>query len=348
MTAPATPLPPAAAPAPRNNSLITKNLTADLIQHILAGDETPAEVAGVLCTKITLSRCSALLQAEKAAGALADAPPEVKAAGKAEISALLKAKAPTVSEVVLRRIIARLGLPDEPLPYGEAHVQQARVLMAAALADCAVCVVDPVEFMEKFVGAVYQAHDSAGRLVYRLVLRVGDEELQVALRPSDFRGRGKASKKLKVPEALNDVLRARLGVEVAPKSAGDLLALIEMKADPETLHEELVLKAALRQLLLKAPKLPPNSYRGLWCADGLLFVPSNLAAEIADALAKQFGNKFAFTKLGRKFNVFAADYYRYYTPVDLNCQKPNCAQAYVFDIAKLAEFLQVPPETICQ
>lgn len=346
MTAPATPLPPAAAPAPRSNTLITKNLTPDLIQHVLAGDETPAEVGGVLCARITLSRCSALLQAEKAAAALADAPPEVKAAGKAEVMALLKAKASTASEVVLKRIIARLGLPDEPLSYGEAHVQQARTSMAAALVDCAVCVIDPVEFVEKFVKAVYQAHDSAGRIVYRLVLHVGGEELQITLRPSDFRGRGK-SKKWKVPEALNDVLRARLGVEIAPKGAGDLLALIEMRAEPETLHEELIFRAALRQLLLKAPKLPPNSYHGLWCADGQLFVPTNLVAEVADALARHFGNKFAFTKLGRKFNVFAADYYRYYTPIDLKCQKPNCAQAYVFDVAKLAEFLQIPPEAIC-
>jgi hypothetical protein len=312
---------------------------------VLAGDEAPAEVGGVLCAKITLSRCSPLLQAEKAAAALADAPPEVKAAGKAEVMALLKARAPTASEVVLKRIIARLGLPDEPLPYGEAHVQQARALMAQGLADCAVCVIDPVEFMERFVAAVYQAQDSAGRPVYRLVLRAGNEELQLALRPSDFRGRGK-SKKLKVPEALNDVLRARLGVEVAPKGAGDLLALVEMRAEPEALHEELMLKAALRQLL-RAPRLPPNSYHGLWCADGHLFVPTSLAAEIADALAKQFGNKFAFTKLGRKFNVLAEDYYRYFTPIDIECQKPNCAQAYVFDVAKLAEFLQVPPETIC-
>jgi len=347
MTALATPLPPAAAPASVNNSsIISKNLSADLIQRVLAGDEAPAEVGGVLCTKITLSRCSPLLQAEKAAAALADAPPEVKAAGKAEVVALLKARAPTASEVVLKRIIGRLGLPDEPLPYGEGHVQQARALMAQALAECAVCVIDPVEFAEKFLAAVYQAQDSAGRLVYRLVLRAGDEELQLALRPSDFRGRGK-SKKLKVPEALNDVLRARLGVEISPRGAGDLLALIEMKAEPETLHEELVFKAALRQLL-RAPRLPPNSYHGIWCTGGLLFVPINLAAEIADALARQFGNKFAFTKLGRKFNVFAADYYRYYAPIDIECQKPNCAQAYVLNVDELAKFLQVPPETICE
>jgi hypothetical protein len=313
---------------------------------VLAGDEAPAEVGGVLCAKITLSRCSPLLQAEKAAAALADAPPEVKAAGKAEVMALLKARAPTASEVVLRRIIARLGLPDEPLPYSEAHVQQARALMAQGLADCAVCVVDAVEFVEKFVSAIYLAHDSSGHIIYRLFLRAGDEELQLALRPSDFRGRGK-SKKLKVPEALNDVLRARLGVEIAPKGAGDLLALLEMLAKPETLYDELIFKAALRQLL-RAPRLPPNSYHGAWCADGLLFVPTNLVTEIADALARQFGNKFAFTKLGRKFNVFAADYYRYYTPIDIECQKPNCAQAYVFVVDKLADFLQVPPEVICR
>jgi len=342
----ATSLPPPAAPAPRNSSLITKNLSVDQLQHALAGDSAPVEIGGILCAKLVLTRCSPLLQAERAAEALATASPEVKAAGKAEISALLKAKAPTASEIVLRRIIARLGLPDEPLPFGDAHVQQARALMATALADCAVCVVDAVEFVEKFVEAVYLAHDSAGRVIYRLVLRIDKEELQVALRPSEFRGRGKAAKKLKVPETLNDVLRARLGIEIAAKSAGDLLALIEMKAEPETLHEELILKAALRQLL-KNPKLPPESYHGLWCADGLLFVPTNLAAEVVDALARQFGNKFAFTKLCKKFGLFAADYYRYYTPNDLECQKPNCAQAYVFDIARLAEFLEVPPAVIC-
>jgi hypothetical protein len=313
---------------------------------VLAGDEAPAEVGGLLCTKVTLSRCSPLLQAEKAAAALADAPPEVKAAGRAEVMALLKAKMSTASEVVLRRIVARLGLPDEPLDYGDAHIQQARALMAQALADCAVCTIDPVEFVEKFVAAVYLAHDSAGRIIYRLVLRAGDEELTVALRPSEFRGRGK-SKKLKVPEALNDVLRARFGVEITPKSAGDLLALIEMRAEPEILREELIFKAALRQLI-KGPRLAPNSYHGLWCDDGLLFVPTNLAAEVVDALAREFANRFAFTKLGRKFNVFAEDYYRYFTPTDIECHRPNCAYAYVFDVAKLAEFLQIPPETICR
>jgi hypothetical protein len=311
----------------------------------LSGDDSPIEVGGVRCLKIAFLRCSPALQAERAAAALASAPPEVRAAGRAEILAMLRAAAPAASYAAISRIIAKLNLPDEPLAYSEEHVQQARELMAQALAECAVCIVDAVEFFEKFVAGVYTFADARGRLTYRLVIKAGDDEVQVLLRPSDFRGRGKA-KKVKIPEALNDILRARLGIEIDRKSAGDLFALIELRAEPDTLYEEVILKAALRQLL-KAPRLPPLSYHGLWCKDGLLHIPTHLAAEVADSLAHQFGNRFAFTKLCKKFNLFAEPHYRYYTPRDFECRTENCAKAYVFDAAKLAQFLDLPQEAIC-
>ncbi len=334
------------APAPVVNNIVAKNLTPEQIQRILNGDDSPVEAGGVRCLKVTFSRCSPALQAEKAAAALANAPPEVKAAGRSEITALLRAAAPHASHVTIGRIISRLGLPDEPIMYDESHVLRARELMARALADCAVCIVDAVEFFEKFLASIYQFTDSRGRLAYRLMIKAHDEEeLQVVLHPSDFRGRGK-SRKLKVPEALSDVLRARLGVEIDAKTASDLLALIEIHAEPEVLREEITLKMALRQLL-KLPRLPPLSYYGLWCKDNLLYVPAHLAAEIADSLAHQFGNKFALVKLSRKFGLLAEPHYRYYTPRDFSCRSENCARAYVFDVSKVAEFLGLPPEAIC-
>jgi len=343
------PAPPAAAtPAPvAHNLLVIKNLTPEQVQRILNGDDSPEEVGGVRCLKVAFLRCSPALQAEKAAHALADAPPEVKAAGRAEIVAMLRAAAPTIGQAVLARIITKLGLPDEPIPYSEEHAQQARELIAQALADCAVCIVDAVEFFEKFVADVYKLTDSRGRLAYRLVIRVGgDEEFKVTLLPSEFRGRGK-SKKLKVPEALNDLLRAQFGIEVDARTAGDLLALIETNAKPETLYEEIMLRTALRQLL-RLPRLKPLSYHGTWCKDGFLFIPTHLAAEVADALAHQLGNKFAFVKLCRKFRLLAEPYYKSYTPRDFSCRTENCARAYVFDVSRVAEFLSLPPEAICE
>ena len=337
--------PPASAPLISNN-LVIKNLTLEQIQRILSGDDSPVEVGGVRCLKVVFSRCSPALQAEKAAAALASAPPEVKAAGRAEITALLRAVAPAVNHAVVGRIVAKLNLPDEPAIYNEEHIRQARELMFQALVDCAICVVDAVEFFEKFVADVYQTVDSRGRLTYRLVIKTrGEEELQIVLPPSDFRGRGR-SKKVKVPEALNDLLRIRLGVEIGEKNAKDLLTLIELYAKPEALHEEITLKAALRQLL-KSPRLDPLSYYGLWCKEGLLYVPTHLAAEVADALARQFGSRFAFTKLCRKFGLFVEPHYRYYTPRDFDCEVENCAKIYVLNVLKVAEFLEVPPEAIC-
>ncbi|MCC6021270.1 MAG: hypothetical protein LM577_07900 [Thermoproteaceae archaeon] len=312
----------------------------------MSGDESPVEVGGVRCLKVTFVRCSPALQAEKAAAALANAPPEVRAAGRAEIVAVLRAAAPTASHAAVSRIISKLNLPDEPIAHTEEHVQQARELMVSALSECAVCIVDAVEFFEKFVADVYRSTDPRGRLAYRLIIRAGDgEEFQIILHPSDFRGRGK-SKKVKIPEALNDILRVRFGVEIDGKSAGDLLALIEIHAKPEALHEEIVLKTALRQLL-RSPRLPSLSYYGLWCRNGLLYVPAHLAAEVIDALAHQFGNRFAFTKLCKKFGLSAEPHYKYYTPRDFSCKTENCARAYVFDAARLAQFLELPLEAIC-
>jgi len=336
--------PPATAPE-NNNTLVIKNLTVEQIQRILNGDNSPVEVGGVRCVKVTFSRCSPALQAEKAAAALASAPPEVKAAGRAEIFTMLKAAVPNTNNAVLGRIITRLGLPDELVSYNEEHVLQARSLMMQALAECGICIVDAGEFFEKFVTGVYISTDQRGRLTYRLIVKAGGEELQITLRPSDFKGRGKA-KKLKIPEELNDVLRARLGVEIDKKSAGDLLALIELYAEPDTLYEEITLKAALRQLL-KLPRLPPLSYHGLWCQHGLLYVPAHLVAEVVDALAKHFGNKYAFVKLCRKYGLFGEPYYRYYTPHDFECRSANCARTYVLDVSKVAEFLELPQEALC-
>jgi hypothetical protein len=339
------PAPPAAASsAPVVNNIVTKNLLPEQIQRILNGDDSLVEVGGVRCLKVVFSRCSPALQAEKAAAALANAPPEVKAAGRAEIMALLKAAAPTASHAAAGRIINKLGLPDEVAAYNEEHLQQARALIAQGLANCAICTVEAGEFFEKFVAGVYAFNDPRGRLTYRLVINVGNEEFQIAVRPSDFRGRGKA-KKLKVPEVLNDILRAKLGIEIDRKSAGDLMALIELHALPDNLYEEVTLKAALRQLL-KLPRLPPLSYHGVWCRDGLLYVPTHLVEEVADSLAHQFSNKFALARLCRKFGLFAEPHYRYYTPRDFNCTE-NCAKAYAFAVSKVAEFLGVPPEAVC-
>jgi hypothetical protein len=312
----------------------------------LSGDDSPVEVGGVRCLKVAFARCSPALQAEKAAAALANAPPEVRAAGRAEIMALLKAAAPTASHAVVSRIITKLNLPDEAVAYNEDHVRRAHELMAQTLTECATCIVDAVEFFEKFVIDVYRSVDPRGRLTYRFIIKAGgDEELQIILHPSDFRGRGK-SKKVKIPDALNDVLRVRFGVEIDGKSAGDLLALIEMHAKPEALHEEIVLKTALRQLL-RSPRLSPLSYHGLWCRDNFLYVPAHLAAEVVDALAHQFGNRFAFTRLCKKFGLSAEPHYKYYTPKDFSCKTENCARAYVFDAARLAQFLELPLEAVC-
>jgi hypothetical protein len=336
--------PPAATPVPIN-SLIIKNLTAEQIQRILNGDDSPIEVGGVRCTKVTLSRCSPILQAEKAAAALASAPPEVKAAGRAEILTMLRTASSSASGAIIGRIIARLNLPDEQVAYNEGHLQRARELMAKALADCALCIIDAVEFFEKFVADVYETVDPRGRLAYRLIIRAGGEELQIVLRHSDFVSRGK-KKKPKVPEPLNDLLRARLGIEINGKNAEDLLTLVELHAKPDHLHDEIVLKTALRQLL-KSPRLQPLSYHGVWCRDGLLYIPTHLAAEVVDALAHQFGNKFAFTKLCKKFGLFAEPHYKYYTPKDFDCKTENCARAYLFDASKVAEFLELPIEAVC-
>jgi hypothetical protein len=340
------PAPPAAAPpASVVNNIVTKNLLPEQIQRILNGDDSPVEIGGVLCQQVKFTRCSPALQAEKAAAALANAPPEVRAAGRAEILTMLKAAARNVNSAVVGRIITRLSLPDEVVSYSEEHLQKARELMLQAYVDCAVCIVDASEFFEKFVAGVYTFTDPRGRLTYRLVVKAGGEEFQITLRPSDFKGRGKA-KKVRVPEALNDILRARFGIEIDKKSAGDLLALIELHAMPDTLYEEITLKAAFRQLL-KSPRLPSLSYYGLWCKDGFLYVPAHLAAEVADVFAHQFSNKFALVKLSRKFGLLAEPYYRYYTPRDFNCKTENCARAYVFDVSKVAEFLGIPPEAIC-
>ena len=342
-TAPAPP--PAAAPASAVNNIVTKNLLPEQIQRILNGDDSPVDVGGVLCQRVKFTRCSPALQAERAAAALAGAPPEVKAAGRSEIMALLRAAVPAAVNTVMGRVIARLNIPDEVVAYGEEHLQQARLLMMQALAECAVCIVDAGEFFEKFVAGVYTFTDPRGRLTYRLVVKAGGEEFQITLRPSDFKGRGKA-KKVKVPEALNDILRARFGIEIDKKGAVDLLALVELHAAPDTLYEEITLKAALRQLL-KLPRLQPLSYHGLWCQHGLLYVPAHLAAEVADALARHFGSKYAFVKLCRKYGIFAEPYFRYYTPHDFECRSANCARAYVFDASKTAEFLELPPEALC-
>jgi len=220
---------PALAPVPRTN-LVVKNLTAEQIQRILSGGDAPVEVGGVRCLKLAFSRCSPALQAEKAAAALASAPPEVKAAGRAEIMAMLRAATSAAGSEAISRLISRLGLPDEQAAYGEEHIQQARELIAQALAECAICVADAVEIFEKFVETVHATTDRRGRHAYQLIIRAGGDEIQVLLRPSDFRGRGR-SKNLKVPEVLNNIMRDRLGIEIDQKSAGDLLTLIELHSN---------------------------------------------------------------------------------------------------------------------
>ncbi|MCC6021129.1 MAG: hypothetical protein LM577_07175 [Thermoproteaceae archaeon] len=338
----------APAPALAVNNITPKNKLLpppEVLERALAGDSGPVEVGGVLCQRLALSRCSPLLLAEKVAEALRECPDEVRAAGRDEILALLRARA-RASDVLLMRIVRKLGLPDEPLQYSHEHARLAHEIALQALADCAVCVIDAVEFFEKFVADVFEGRDGRGRPVYTLVVRAGGEEFSVSVRPGEFRGRGKGQK-LKVPPALNDALRAKLGIEIDQRSAGDLLTLIELHAKPDTILEELALKQALRQIL-RLPLLPERSYHGRWCRGGLLYVPSRLLGEIVDAFALRFRSRQAFTRIAKKLGVLAERHYVYYTPGDFDCGGKNCAAAYVFSVERVAGLLEIAEEEVCR
>jgi len=325
----------------------------------------PVDLGEVQCLRVE-ARCSALLQVEKAIDKLAGEPPEVRVAGRDEIMALLKTLPRPVGDLVVRRAIVRLALPDEQVTYTDEHIMRARRVIQEALADCFVCVVTPAEFVEKFVKKVYTVKDRRGRLAYKIIIAAGGDEdgdtgvaSHGAFRGDDEddntdedgitvvvpHGAFRRGRKIVVPPELNDVLRASLGVEIDPKMGLDLRTLLESIAEPDDLDELVALRQALRAIL-DVPALQPGSYRGRWCRDGMLFVPFRAIAHVVDLLALKYGNKRALLKIARRFGVLAPAYFHRYEPVDFDCEK--CGYAYVFLVKEVAKLLGIAEREICR
>jgi hypothetical protein len=179
--------------------------------------------------------------------------------------------------------------------------------------------------------------------MYKIVIAAGGDEDDITVIVSH--GAFRRGRKIVVPPELNDTLRASLGVEIDPKMGLDLLALLESMAKPDDTDELVALRQALRAIL-DVPVLQPESYRGRWCRDGLLFVPYRAIAHVVDALALKYGNKHALLKIARRFGVLAPTHFYRYTPVDFDCEK--CGYAYVFLVEKVAELLGIAEREVCK
>jgi len=304
----------------------------------------PVKLGDLQCVKIR-NICTPWLRAEKALERLADQPAEVRSAARDEIVALVRTLPRPASDILLRRVIDRLALPDTPLTYSKEHAELARRIVSESLADCLVCVVTPVEFMLKFVREVYEAQDRRGRLVYRIVVAPPDDndgEFVITVPHSAFR-RGK---RIAVPSELNDTLRAKLGIEIEPKLGLDLRTALETHAKPEDVEAFVLLRQALRVIIATVPAMPRESLHGRWCRGGKLYVPYKVIGHIVDKFTLRFRSKHAFLKIARRFGVLDHDHAYRYAPADADCGA--CGYAYVFDADRFAELLGMAPQEICE
>ena len=324
--------------------LIARLLTPEIIEAALRQPDVSVTLGDVQCLRLKPA-CSMAAMAEKMAGALANQPVEIRAAGRVELQVFLRNFVKRdIADYVLRRIINMLNLPDDPVQYVKEHEEAARRVMHEALAGCVVCIITPTEFVEKFVKEVYAARDRRGRAVFKIVIKTGggdDDERTITIPHSAFRRK----KKIVVPPELNDALRMELGVEILPQMGVDLRSFLENIAKNDYVEQQVMLVTALGRTVAQLPLLGQYTDRGRWCVGGKMYVPLKLINDIVGAFAIKFGNKHAFVKIARQFGVLDADHLIRYTPEGSRCNK--CMSAYVFNVEKVAELLNTTVEEIC-
>jgi hypothetical protein len=363
----------------------------EVVRLALSGAEGPYQVGDLLCRTISFDRCSPAVRLEKIVEALAAEPLEVRAAAAGEIQAAL-GEFTELSPYLRAKVVRRLALPDEPINFGEEHRARAAEVIEHVVAECAVCVVDVFQFYDKFVDEVILAQDSRGRAMYLLAVKSPDGSLTVKLPKSelcwdfidkDNPGKPRVVTVCTVPEELNYVLTAKLGValyskedlekDYALRATGllknveraplhvigkNLLSLIELNAQPDLLAREIALRQALRELLTKGgsgavPVLYKNTVYGRWCDDGFLYIPTKFLGEIIDAMAVRFGSRRAFVSTAQYLGLLRQPIWRFrYAPAaedHYTCpaSNPRCAHAYVFHVDALAKFLDVSEEELC-
>jgi hypothetical protein len=328
-----------------------------MVEELLKQNESGPVVLGDLrCVKIRVT-CSPLFRALKAIDALAKEPVEVRAAGRDEVMAFAKTLPASLANSVIREAMTKFALPDTPVTYTDEHVERARQVVREAIATCFICVVDPMEFVTKFVKEVYELRDRHGNISYKIIISSGGGgEFVVTLPLSAFR-RGKS---IVVPSRLNDILHNKLGIEIIERSGDDLRRLLADAAKPDRSLQELKLRAAFRIILERVPLRDSNSRHGRWCSGGKLYVPTHLIADIIDAFAAEFGNRHAFLHICREFEIVGEHHLYRYRPKKHNerderdyahvsdVEKIGGGYAYVFDVEKIAKLLEIDPEEICR
>jgi len=363
----------------------------EVVRLALSGAEGPYQVGDLLCRAISFDKCSPAVRLERIVEALAAEPPEVRAAAAGEIQAALGGFA-EFSPYLRAKIVRRLALPDEPVEFNEEHKARASEIIERVSAECAVCVVDVFQFWDKFVDEVILAHDSRGLAVYLLVVKSPDGSFVVKLPrgalcrdvvDKDDSGRPRVATVCGIPEELNYVLSAKLGVALYSKEdlekdyalritgllenieraplhiiGKNLMSLIELNAQPDLLAREIALRQALRELLTKGgtgavPILYKNTVYGRWCDDGFLYIPTKFLGEIVDAMAVKFGSRRAFISTAQYLGLLRQPNWRFrYAPAaedHYTCpaSNPKCAYAYVFRADALAKFLDVSEKELC-
>jgi len=230
------------------------------VQLALSGADGPFKVGDLLCRRIVFERCWLTVRIEKIVAALEREPVEVRAAAAEELAPLMKTLA-EFSPYFAEKIRRRLNLPDEPVAVSEADRARASEVSARALAECATCVIDVIQFWDKFVDSAIITQDSRGRHVYLLYVKAPEGLFAVKLRKNEICGRtvfkkrggaakngeegdegdeessaGKSEEKVlcSIPDEVNYLLSVKLGIALySQKDLEEDALLIRAKKKPE-------------------------------------------------------------------------------------------------------------------
>ncbi len=146
---------------------LVNKLDADIIfRATLYKERIGVDIDGIYCE--TAIVCPDNVVAYLAVRALADAPPEVKAAGRTLLSHAYRSCLRHRDESVYR-YARRVFEGVERMHFSHEHADQARELMARELRRCVVCRIDVFALFEHFVKCVEVSGDG-----YLFVLRRGN------------------------------------------------------------------------------------------------------------------------------------------------------------------------------
>jgi len=137
---------------------LVNKLDADVVfRATLYKERAEAVIDGVRCEVDVI--CPDNVIAYLASRALADAPPEIKAAGATLLSQAYRREALRHRDEAVYRFARQVFGDVERLHYEPKHADEARKLMASELRRCVVCTIDVFTAFERFIRCVEVSGD---------------------------------------------------------------------------------------------------------------------------------------------------------------------------------------------